>query len=195
VLLWYLKEEPSQEVRQQILLTSLTQTSGINLPVRFVVFATPSPDGATGSDALLEEAFLPALQSKCVEMLNSAAQDGRLAAQENLPALLVAWREWGNESDVRVWVEEQASTDEGFISVVRRFVQPVRATTLGSHVSTTKWRITLGTIEPYLTVGALRARLTTIDDAGLDDGDKRAVEALRTAIERRDNGLADSDFS
>jgi predicted KAP-like P-loop ATPase len=196
VLLWYLKQESGQEARQAIVLEALSQTTGLNFPVRFVVFITPSDtaDQRSVDEALLRPDLLPTVQQKCVELLSAAATDGRLAAQDNLASLLAAWREWGDEAPVRAWVGELIGTDDGFLSFLRRFVQPVRTSGVGDHVATTKWRIILGTIEPYVTLDELRTRLSPIDASSLNDEDKRAVTALRQAIERRDRGIADTAF-
>ncbi len=196
IVLWYLRQEPRQEERQRVLLASLSQTSGINFPVRFIVFITPSRDAGQRSheEPLLSEELLAPLQKKCVDLLNAAAADGRLARQENLPALLAAWRDWGDAEDVQAWVESLIAREDELIALIRRFVQPVRSSAMGSHVARTSWRLILGNLEPYLTVEALRARLAAVDDGVLNSIDKRAIEAARTAIGRRDKGIADTAF-
>ena len=196
IVLWYLRQETSPQNRQQILLESLSQTTGLNFAVRFVVFATPTDptDQRSSDDALLRPDLLSALQQRCVELLNVAAADGRLVAQENLASLLGAWREWGDEAIVRAWVGDLIGTPSGFLLFLRRFVQPVRTSGVGDRVAMTNWRVFLGNIEPYVSVEELRTRLSSIDASSLDDEDKRAVRALQHAIERRDRGLADTAF-
>jgi hypothetical protein len=70
----------------------------------------------------------------------------------------------------------------------------VRASAFESHIATTSWRITLESLEPYLTIETLRERLATIHYPGLNAEDKQAADALREAIERHDRGLPDSEF-
>lgn len=107
-----LKQVPTKQ-RENILRNTIKTSKTVFLPVYFV--ATISHD----KDALQEMSFsaedMETFHSDCINLIKKAAKESTLSKLPNLGYVLYRWLEWGNEADVKDYVQNLVQTKEGLI--------------------------------------------------------------------------------
>jgi hypothetical protein len=196
VIHWFLAQESDPARRLQILRKALSDTEGLALTVRVVSLESGTPEKRDENPDfyLVDVAGEQELQAVAVAKIEAAARNGELAVSPQLAAVLFRWRDWAGIEAPRSWSVDQTSSAEGFLTFLCGFVGDVHVSAMGSYASQTKKVIRLGEVETFVDEAALRSGLEAVGDRPLNDREAVAVEALRTALSRRDDGKSDDDF-
>lgn len=65
---------------------------------------------------------------------------------------------------------------------------------MGDHVPQEHWRINLKTVEDFVDIDALEGKVSKLSCENLNDKQKKAVDAFRKAITRRQEGKSDDNW-
>jgi predicted KAP-like P-loop ATPase len=90
------------------------------------------------------------LELLIVNKIEEWAGDGRLAKLPQLIFLLNIWKEWGDASKVKLFVDEFIKTDEGLVKFISGFLSTVRTRGLGNYIATISWHISIKSISSYI---------------------------------------------
>jgi len=108
--------------------------------------------------------------------------------------LIHRWSSWSSTAEPAEWVSTLIETDEGLLVLLKAFVRAVQSHGIASQVSTTTRRIRLSELEPFVSIESPRARLASMTVTSQSEEDRRAVDALRMALRRKDKGLSEDAF-
>ncbi len=115
---------PNKDVRKKTLVEILNSTSHIYLPVRVVSIILN--DGKEAADKLeWNPEDIQELKTIIVTKLKDFAKSGKLTESPHLGMLLYTWREWGIENEVKKYVEQISSYDEGVLNLLVGFTSEV----------------------------------------------------------------------
>ncbi len=190
IIHWFLATEPDKEQRVRIVCEALQASSGLFMPVYFILF-----EGDEKFPSILEASQLPSLRQACLVKIRAAAEDGRLASHPNMGVLLYPWKEWSSSDEPKKWVTSLIESQEGLLAFLRPFVQPIRSQPTGSAVVRTIWRIRLSEIKPFVDADIVEAKAKELEAESLNECDQRSLHALEQALERRRRGIAEDAFT
>ena len=190
IIHWFLATEPDEEQRARIVGEALQASSGLFMPVYFMLF-----EGDEKDHSLLAAPHLPALRQVCLAKIRVAAEDGRLASHRNMGVILYQWKEWSSSEEPKKWVTSLLETKEGLLAFLRAFVQPMRSHPTGSAVVRTAWHIRLSEIEPFVAIDIVETKVKALEVGSLSEYDQRSLHALELALERRRRGIAEDAFT
>lgn len=123
-----LKREPDPTRRCDILRDAISRSTGLALPVS-IVSHEKRTDGrmARGSEFLVEEKDLPALESVCREKLHAASQTREFRHTPRLRGYLWKWSECTSLEEVRSWVAKYTRTAKGAIWLLTVFLGEIHS--------------------------------------------------------------------
>lgn len=186
IVWWALKKLPGSIERVDCLCGAMARTSGVFLPVSI---ASEIEDE---KESIVDASDMPSLTLAALEIIRSAAVDGRLQNQKRLGYLLYRWMKWGDANEVREWVEELVHSHEGSLHFLRSKCGYIRSFPAGMPKTT--WKYTLSDVEKYIDVDAFYERVKQIPVELMDERDKELVAAYEKALKRRAEGLPESDW-
>jgi predicted KAP-like P-loop ATPase len=192
IVYWYLRQEKDVGKRGKILKEAMRASTGLYLPNRIVSLESgekereKTPDEFNVADADVSE-----LQQLCVEKINHAAGSGKLATHPKMAAILYRWRDWDSLEKPRQWVERLIESREGVLSFLVACLQRSSTHGMGDYVSEEHWEINLASIEKFVPVDILEEKVEALPLDGLDDKEKKAVDAFKKAVKRRRQGKPD----
>ena len=195
----YESEEPAaRDARRSRLAVlfaeALRQTTGCFYPIYLVAYENREENREQGEAQgagkqrdeehyLLNEADSLSFRADALNLIRRAAQNGSLLAQKNrLLFVLHCWREWGNEDEVRRWLEEVLATDAGVVTFLRRCTGSIIQWTGDWQIGETLERIELGSVHSCVPLPQLEARLNRLDLDALDKNDRAVIESVRHSI-------------
>lgn len=196
IIYWYLKRLPDQRRRGEILRQALGDTDGLDLPVQFVALEerTDQKKGDQGEEVLVSDADQAVLKTTCLEKIQAAAADGKLAETPNLQMVLWRWKALGRPEEPRAYCERLVRTSEGAKRLARAFLQGSLSHGGGDHVGTEHWYVKLGDLEQFVDWETMERSLQGMEVASLSAEDGRAVESFRKAVRRRRAGKPDPEI-
>ena len=110
------------------------------------------------------------LKKSYVEKIKKDADAGLLVNRKNWALVLYRWKLWGEEKDVKIYIENMIMTDEGVLSLLREFERMSR-----HPLAMTVRKI----LEEFIDLSKLDQRVDTIDRNGLSEDDDRIVELYK----------------
>ena len=189
---WYLRQEPEQARRKQILQSALANTRGLATPAMVVNGLEPRASNArpTDSEALLDSLTdIEDLRREIVGMIGSAAESGRLAKERDLGILMAIWSNWGAAAGMRQWVEQLVTERDGLLLMLRTLRGTARS--FGGSIPREKHYYRFSDLEKCIDPSALSAFVEQLDAASLTPDDAANVELFRKAMERHAQGKPD----
>ena len=169
----------------------LADTIGLHLPVLWVARELLR-DGQQRSpdDYVLSAEEAEELRGPAVEMLRAAAVSHELDANAHLGMLLPAWRELGDEAEVRAYVSDMIGRADQNAAAL---LVAVSGTVSGR--SGLRFTIQLSTLELYADPAVIDAALARLTPAAVEGDKGRAVVAYEKAKQRMEKGLPDDPFA
>ena len=123
-----------------------------------------------GKEPLLTETEKEKIQKVYIAKIKSFSQEVPLESGREWWETLRLWKAWGEEKDVKIYVENMIRTDEGVLSLLREFDRISRA-----PLATTARKM----LEEFIDLGKLDQRVDTIDESGLSEEDARIIELYK----------------
>ena len=195
IIHWYLKREPDANIRKQVLLRAMEDTTGLYLPIKKTSIERGKQENKRDPDLfLVDEEALPELRQAAVGKIEQAAKDGSLRSNPHLAYILFRWRDWSDQNALRDWVDELTGQPDGLVLFLTAMASPVTSTALGSYASHTQWRINVANIEALTSLDQVERRVADLDREALSPDAMRAVEAFDRALRRRAEGKSDDPF-
>jgi predicted KAP-like P-loop ATPase len=98
------------------------------------------------------------------EKIEAWARDGRLSAHPRLVSILYDWKRWSppGEKDVRAFVNELLTTNEGLVTVITGFTGRQYISGYSDYVSREKSTISLDALEEWVSVADIEPRVRSI---------------------------------
>jgi predicted KAP-like P-loop ATPase len=130
----------------------------------------------TEEERLLSAEHLVELEAITLEKIRAAARNQELLASKHLPSILYRWREWGGEAEMKSWVQQAVSSDEGMIEFVERFLHRTYSQTLGDVATRTVYRLDPKNVEPFIEPSLLVERIEKVlGKKDLSDNQRKAL--------------------
>lgn len=177
----YLLLERIQELekRKQILLNAIEKCKKVYLPVDFVSDITPREDEESRKETLgFSSSDLTEIQKKCLDKIKSFVREDKLSKVPHLDAVLFRWKEWENVEEVKKYVDELISTDEGLWDFLVGFTHEVLST--GGNYKT----ISQKNVGEFADFGNIEKRIKDIvskQSDSMTDEQKEVVNALENS--------------
>jgi predicted KAP-like P-loop ATPase len=176
--------------RSSILLDAVRTSPGIVLPLDIVRMVRWSREkGQSRRAALVDEAGLADLQAECVKKISEAASRPGFWDSPDFMAFMSAWFTWGDQGEVRQWVDADVTTGDKAVGLVRRLLGSSTAT--GGGQTKVAYYVHLGFIEQFIELARLRRLTSDLQLDAFEGLDKTALSELRKALERREAGQPD----
>ncbi len=113
-------------------------------------------------DVLLEERHLEALQEMALDKIKEASKKYELLNTPFLPSVLHRWKEWGDESEVRDWVNKAVSFNEKLPVFMTKFLQKTRSAGMNDRVTRIRWRLNPNWLKEFVDLDFLEKRCKEI---------------------------------
>lgn len=195
IVFWYLKQEKDWKKRGYILKEAMKITNGVYLPVMRTSLEESKEARKKEPDAfIVDEDDLKDLRNICVEKIRQAAESGALKTHPEIARILYRWREWATPEEPKKWVEDLVESHNGALFLLRAFVQRSTSQGIGDYVPKIHWRISLSSLENFISIDVLEQKVKKIDLAGIGEKEQRAVQAFQKALKRRQEGKSDDEW-
>lgn len=195
IIFWYLIREKDVGVRTDILKKAMKASSGIYLPIYCAQSEEEKQERQKSPDMfLVAEKDVDALKAICLRKISAAAKSGLLQNHTKMLQILYCWRNWKSVEAPQVWVKRLIRSKEGLLIFLKAVLQQSTSQGMGDYVAKITWYIRLKTIEDFIIVNALEKKIKEIEIDKINTDDKRAVDAFRKALKRRQAGKSDDDW-
>lgn len=194
IVLWYLRQEKSMEQRGKRLLSAFSKTNGLSVMARLVAGDESRRKKQENPDFLIteDEALEQAKQEYVKKIENIAQNDPQsLLSNEHLPGLLFRWRDWGELENIRKWVENNVNSLETLLVFLSSFMAQSFSHTMGDYVGKISYKIHLKSVETFISLDKVKELVDNADKQILDEKQKRILETLKKAFDRRAKGVPD----
>ena len=193
IVYWHLLLEKDIARRSQLLVSTVTATTGFRLPVEFVAIevqraAAKEDERSTRS---VDAPTLAQLKELCVAKLADAAANGRLVASPSLASLLYRWRDWAGIDAPRQFAAAAVVEPQGALRLAKAFLNRSVSQGMNDHVGRENWFLTLGNLETFVDFTAVEAGLRQLNAVEQTPEDRRAIEKFTEAVARRRAGKPD----
>lgn len=194
-----LDKVPQNEVFK-IIKDALQNTKSLHVPVR-LLFYLGREHGLYGKEKKenlrdRENPYLTIEQVKELEnillsKIREAAKNDSLLENENLPSILYRWRDFLNSLDEpKAWVQKIASSDDNLKKLFVRFARVSIQSTMRRTTEITY--VHADNVADFLDLDTTASRVTKfLDDDGLDEKEKIALEAFIKSYENKKAGKSD----
>jgi predicted KAP-like P-loop ATPase len=195
IVYWYLKQEKDSKKRGEILKKAMENTTGIYLPVREASAEGDRRERQKDPDTfILEEDDIKDLERICVKKIRQAAKSGALKNHPEMARILYRWREWATPEEPKKWVEDLVESPNGALFLLTGFMQRSTSQGIGDYVPKIHWRISLTSLENFISIDVLEQKVKEIDLRGIGEKEQRAVQAFQKALKRRQEGKSEDDW-
>lgn len=194
IVLWYLRQEESVENRGKILLSAFSKTKGLSIMEQLLIGEDSRREKEDKAGLLLtDDATLEIAKRMFIQKMEGIAQSepNLLLQNLHLARLLYGWKEWGDLENARSWIESTIDKIENFLVFLDRFTSQVISQGGGDYVGRIKYRINLGAIETFCPLDKVKELSMQIDKEKINERERQVIDALETALKRRDQGYSD----
>ena len=123
-----------------------------------------------GKEPLLTETEKDKVQKAYIAKIKSSSQEVPLESGREWWETLKLWKVWGEERDVKIYIENMIRTNKGVLSLLREFDRMSRA-----PLAMTARKM----LEEFIDLSKLDQRVDTIDRNGLSEDDDRIIELYK----------------
>ena len=194
IVLWYLRQEQFIERRGEMLLSGFMKTDGLSVMASIISGEQSRREKEEKADLLLtdEPTFTKAKQEFVAKIQGLAeSEPKKLLANIHLAGLLFRWKEWGEIKDIRTWLLKNVCSFEDLIALLEKFTSRIVSQGMGDFVAHIKYGIKLGSVETFFPLECVNELIEKGDIENLDERQKQVLDALNSAIMRREKGYAD----
>lgn len=177
--------------RGSILLNCFESSTGFSV-VSQILNREERNSESGNSELLFRDEEFSALKEAFVEKmeLKSKSEPSSLINHTQIVPLAIKWMRWGDESNVKTWVQSQLKTRDDYINFLNKFIS--RSHTYGSDGSTgTTEHIRLDNIEIFLEIEVITEKISDIEETQLDTEAQETINAFKVALDKREKGIED----
>jgi predicted KAP-like P-loop ATPase len=195
IIHWNLKQEKDVKKRGQILKKAMKETRGLYMPVMKTSLEDSKQERQKAPNSfVVNEDDLKDLINICVEKITQAAESGALMGHPKMDYILYHWRKWASPEEPQKWVARLIETQAGLLSFLASFLSQTKSHGMGDYVYRTDWRISLESIENFISADRLAEKIETIESENLSEKEQIAVSTFQKALKRRKEGKPDEDW-
>jgi len=188
IIYWFLKQEPDQKRRGELLLNAARISRGVFL----VAMEAQSNDQMEADENerkdpesfLIDEKSNEELKILALDRIRKAAKSGFLVKSTRLLSLLYRWKVWGGIEEPATWVRSAISNDDGLRRVLVEFLTRSTSHTVGDRFERVHWKFDLKRLEEYVPADEFESRVNQLDDKTLNPMEQLAVERFRKSLGR-----------
>jgi predicted KAP-like P-loop ATPase len=135
------------------------------------------------------------LKGRVVARIAELASQGKLSTRPLLPAILTAWKNWGNSLEIGDYVATAVAEPKRLIRFVDQFIYQATSASAGDKVLKVDNRLDVGTLASLADIDEIAAKLQSLDEHGLSEDQKLIVDIARRGIsEFKQSGLTPEQF-
>ena len=199
-VLWQLLRRLDRSARTELLKRAMRKGRATAIIVHEIIvlgqqhgkYSERQPDPE--SERLVGEDDLKELEALGLERIRNAARDGTLLGSPELPMLLYRWRDWAGEADAKEWARETTADDGNLLAFLEKFGQVTFSQTLTDSVGSTAYRLNPKSLEPFLDLVQVAARLKRIlESQDLTEDQRRAARQFLREYELWQQGKDPDD--
>ena len=176
-----LKRIEGKDERKRIIISAINRIGTIFLPVYFVSLISPDENGESRkNEALQELGFtsedLTELQQLCITRLRTLAESSELSKVPHLAMLLFRWLHWGDETEVKEYVQKLIESDAGVLDLLVGFSTEVLSSGGGRHVEINKQNI-----DTFVDISLIEGKVNKIKEGkaiSLSESQEESIEAF-----------------
>ncbi|MBN1384065.1 MAG: hypothetical protein JW983_04180 [Elusimicrobia bacterium] len=168
--------------RANILKNLIENTKSIYYPSMFVSLIESDNKKKTRQidDALLTDEEISAVRTILLKRINNLALNGSLSKEENFIFLLFRWKQWGDEKNVNIYIENLIKEKSGLLDFIRGFIGTV-ISTAGNYKRIDKK--SMRDIYPIEKIEELIAKVTDNDLEKMEERNREAINLFRNPPE------------
>ncbi len=193
-IIWQLLRKLEEPARFEVLKEAMSNSNARSIIVREVgIFGQQQGKYGADEPSLEEEWLISAkhlkeLEELALKRVQDAAQENSLLQTPGLPQILYYWRQWTSEEEVKQWVQQVSSDDEGLLKLLEKFLGKTFSQSASDQLETSQYRFDLKWLELYLDPLSVIDRLRSLDDQiVLTQEQKTAISQFIQEFEERLN--------
>ncbi len=176
----------SVAIRTQLIKTAIAETTGFSLVLFFIshedtVAQTRHPERnhvVLASDAKV-------LEDMGLSLIRKRAQDGILLKGKHGVAAIFLWQNWASREEVAKWAVAFASIPANALILLNTLM-----TESSTNDAAPEPLFIASTFEPFIDLVSLKTYVDQVPTSDLNDLEKKHVLLLKTAVDRKNAGLA-----
>lgn len=133
---------------------------------------------------------LDELEQLALAKIQEWSKDERLAIHPKLPSILFAWKTWGKEEDVRLFVSTMTRTDIGLADFISSFLSKSTSYSGSDYVGKDHWKTHLKSIAEFIPIEAIKDRarqLLTSEVLSLSKKHKHGLQVFVDTVDGKNN--------
>jgi len=183
-----IKQITDEDARFQLLRLGIAESSGVRLSVQI---ASHEERVGDRHEFLVTEAHAEELKVLAQERVRAAANDGRLRNLPDLFVILVHWRNWSGEKEVREWIASAVDRSSDALWLLRTILKAM--TIQGTRVRVIRY-IDLRDLEMFIEIAAIEKLTSELELDALSQDEHRALRAFRQALIWKSEGKPEGHF-
>jgi len=187
-----LKREDNLESRAKLLLRAVNASRGLYPPVLYTSSLAPSENkDSNRNEPLIDMAYYKRLERACRVKIRQASRDGRLAGSCHFRNLLLGWRQFDKETDVRLWLEEAIKDKTVLLAFLNACICNVTSQGVGDYVSQNREYFDNKLAEMFISLDVLARAAKKLKYDTLGTTERGCIDKFRHAYDCRAKGKAD----
>lgn len=178
VIYQLLKRIDDEQNRAQVLEAVVSTTPSVYFPVSEV--SLEQPEKGDREKSLVSESSFQTLKDKCVARIQEASTSGRLQKTPKLDYVLFRWREWGDVSDVKQYVDELLKTPGGLADFLAGFMSQRLSQGAGDYVAKSQWVIPVKNIREFTSLDLIKEKVGSLTEEQVGSFSARQLLAIET---------------
>lgn len=186
IIYHYLKRVDDKVKRSSIFKEAIKNSEGLFGCVEEVSTEIRGIEKKSDYDRIILEEEVDEFKKLCVEKIRKFYREGKLNKHRKLAYIIYGWRRWGNEDEVKNFISDLVSTDEGLVSLVKAFLSQSQSLSMGDYAAKTRWRIGYKNLQEFVDLSDAKERLNKIEISKLSGREKLAVEIFLKDFDKKD---------
>lgn len=165
-LSWFLRRIEPEDGRSELLLNCFRESNGGIAIIEYVLQA--DTERKNGDNLLSEDGFNN-IKELFVNKLDSLAQEKPedLVSHPHLGSLIWRWKKWGNEDNVKAWMERQVQNNHNLFYIFEAFVTRGSSISMGDAIAKPTAKFNIEYFEEFLPIKILEDSLLLINEESL----------------------------
>lgn len=191
----YLLDEQNAELRLDIIVRAIRETTGLIQPVRLTDRETDEKSRSESPEkVLVTDTEARELVALCVQKIRDSAANGELSKNRHLATLLYRWLKWDSPEEVRKWAANLCAAPQGALVLLNALTHRGFSQTIGDHVGRVTTRVSLAEIEKFVELSSLDEQIEKLSQSDRSEDERAAIQEFQKAVSRRREGKPEREF-